>query len=60
MLSIIIYILIVKAPSATEAENIISTTAKSLEEKIEKSVEKIAVETGMPTWALVALLIGNY
>ncbi|XP_032452202.1 synaptotagmin 1 isoform X8 [Nasonia vitripennis] len=41
----------------TETESITTTTAKSLEEKMGKSVEKLAAEAGLPTWGLVAILI---
>jgi hypothetical protein len=43
----------------TEVESITTTTAKSVEENIEKTVEKLAAEADLPTWGLVAILIGN-
>ncbi|XP_032452201.1 synaptotagmin 1 isoform X7 [Nasonia vitripennis] len=45
------------AVMTTETESITTTTAKSLEEKMGKSVEKLAAEAGLPTWGLVAILI---
>ena len=48
--------MIVVAIMTTEAESI-ATTGKSFEDDIKKA-EKLA--EGMPTWALVTLLIGKY
>ncbi|XP_032452194.1 synaptotagmin 1 isoform X4 [Nasonia vitripennis] len=48
---------LVEAVMTTETESITTTTAKSLEEKMGKSVEKLAAEAGLPTWGLVAILI---
>ena len=42
----------------TEAESITTTTAKSMEEEVDSAVSKIAAEAGIPTWGLVAILIG--
>ncbi|XP_011499527.1 PREDICTED: synaptotagmin 1-like [Ceratosolen solmsi marchali] len=41
----------------TEVESITTTTTKSVEENIEKTVEKLAAEADLPTWGLVAILI---
>ncbi|CAB0036748.1 unnamed protein product [Trichogramma brassicae] len=47
----------VPAGLTTESDGLIGTTVKSVEEKIEKGMEKLAAEAGMPTWALITLLI---
>lgn len=41
----------------TTEESIGSTTGKTIEEKIEQTVEKLN-EAGLPTWAIVSIFIG--
>ncbi|XP_014215359.1 synaptotagmin 1-like isoform X1 [Copidosoma floridanum] len=43
--------------TTTETESVVTTTVKSLEEKIEKVVDKFSDEAGLPTWAVITLFI---